>query len=54
MKSSSLKLKSSQENDQPTPPTQLQRPMSGNDVIIIREDSLHHEKRVNLEQPIKV
>ena len=56
MKSSNIKLKSlstSQENEKCAPLPQLQRPMSGNDLIVIREDS-YHEKRVNLDQPIKV
>ncbi|XP_066933536.1 dedicator of cytokinesis protein 11-like isoform X1 [Clytia hemisphaerica] len=50
MKSSSSKLKTlgSVENEQ-LPPS---RPMSSNDVIVIREDS-QHEKRVNLDQQIK-
>ena len=44
-----MKTLGSLENEQ-APPS---RPMSSNDVIIIREES-QHEKRVNLEQQIKV
>ena len=61
MKSSNSKTKSlnSQENERTASLPQLQRPMSGNDVIVIRNDDPqqphpHHEKRVNLDQPIKV
>lgn len=59
MKSSNSKLKSlnSQENEKTTSLSQLQRPMSGNDVVVIRNEDpqhSHHEKRVNLDQPIKV
>lgn len=59
MKSSNGKTKSpnSQENEKSASLPQLQRPMSGNDVIVIRNEDpqhSHHEKRVNLDQPIKV
>lgn len=61
MKSSNSKTKSlnPQDSERTASLPQLQRPMSGNDVVVIRnEDSQHshshHEKRVNLDQPIKV